>query len=226
MKHQFRNGFDLFEELLSSVKSKGLNYLSLSTKVVSDDKGFSLKLNVPGYSKAKGKFKSDHLVLDIVGRDEAIVFQLPDNFYEMYDIKTVKYSFEHGVLSIHVDAFPVSNVEPELVHEFHLGFEKQVFEVDFRELKSFTASVTNEEHKAELDKIVADHANGHTVKNLSKDTLSDLSNAISKLKEVAISEEVEDVETVKACDMMLHYLEHDLEEKYIEEEATIDLVEE
>lgn len=225
LHRQIRNGFDLFEELLSSVKSRGLNYLSLSTKVVSDDKGFSLKLNVPGYSKAKGKFKSDHLVLDIVGRDEAIVFQLPDNFYEIYDIKTVQYSFEHGVLSIHIDAFPVSSVEPELVHEFNLGFEKHVFEVNFEEMKAFAENVTNKENKAELDKILLMYANGHSIKNLSKDTLRDLSNDISKLKEVAIGEDVEDLETVKACDMILHYLENDLEEKPIDEESTIDLVE-
>lgn len=220
-------GYDLFEELMarvSLVKNRGYNYLILSTKLVANEDYFDLTLNVPGFSQAKGKFKNDYLVIEIMGKEEPILLLLPDNFYENYDIETVSYTLNHGVLNVHVKAFPAIVEEDEIIHEFHLGCEsKKVYEVDFDELHKF-AELTKGKQKEELKKVLKEHANGHKVKNLSKDSINDLVVDVSKIKETALTNESE-VETVKACDLMLHHLEHDLEDKGFEVESTSDLSE-
>lgn len=215
-----------WDELASMVETKKrYGLVSFKSSVVETDEFFELTLTMPGYSKAKGKFKGSSLVISVEGKENDIIFQLPDDFYQTFDIKTLTSEFKHGIFKIKLLAFPKTETEEnDLVHSFEIGYDhtQTVFEVNFEELEKL-ASEAPKPHKEKLVSLIKHSANGHKVKNLSSQSIIDISNEIANIKEAYIEED--ETEGVKVCDLLLNHLEHDLHDNSLEIEATGDITE-
>lgn len=209
------NNSNFLRQLLSGfmmephhIKSHSVKYKSFS-----NDSEFNLSISLPGYSKAKGKFKGSSLVVNIQGMEDPITFSLSEDFYTLYNIETLQYTFEHGILSFNVKAFPAEQIEGnDTVKEFDLGYVSDVTEVDFVQLKSISEQIQDGDLKDKVVKTIDTYANGHEVKSICNSKVLELSNLIANFKHGLFADSEADHSDVVALDLILNELDNTVHE--------------
>lgn len=207
-------------ELMKKVSHSGFSFTS---KFDITEKEFDFKLSLPGHSKAKFSFKKDNISVQVEGQEKALVWQLPEDFYSVFDIKTISHNLEHGVLHINVKAFEnkINCEDNDVVFSIELGYD-ELEEINFNKLSETFSNLKSEKYKQALGSLIEKYSNGHSVKKLCSSKVIELSNEIALIKEESLNEN--DDETAGACDLTIHLLEY-IASTSFEEESTHDFVE-
>lgn len=221
-------GNELIRDLLSQCQ-RAQTYVS-KTRSCANEHGISIEISAPGHSKATVKILKHSVLVDIEDFN-SFEFNMPEKWYDKYDLKTLHKSFEHGLFKMHIKAFKDHEIESKnLIHQFAIGYENDTIEVDFEDLKTLAHEIKDAKVKTRVFEVLDKFSRGYSFETLSKNVLSDLQHELISIKSEILESDngitAEQVKTVNSIDLILGSLNEcildEIEEDIIDEETIIE----